>query len=65
VPAAEYAGFLARRDENTILDEEDRFATRNLVKVFPQWNGSVFGRWQVGPEWGLRWSRREDIYWLN
>ena len=65
IPAAEFAGFLARRDENTILDEEDRFATRNLVKVFPQWNGTVAGRWQVGAGWTLRWSRREEIYWIN
>jgi len=65
IAAAEYAGFLARRDENTILDEEDRFATRNLVRIFPQWNGTIVGRWQVGPSWTLRWSRREEIYWLN
>jgi rubrerythrin len=65
IPAAEYAGFLATRDDNTILDEEDRFATRNLVKAFPQWNGTVSGRWVVGSDWRLRWSRREDIYWVN
>ena len=65
IPGAEFAGFLARRDENTILDEEDRFATRNLVKVFPQWNGTVGGRWQVGAAWALRWSKREEILWMN
>jgi replicative superfamily II helicase len=65
VQAAEFGGFLARTDESPILDEEDRFATRNLVKTYPQWDGNVFGRWSVGPGWGLRWSRHEEVWWLN
>jgi hypothetical protein len=65
IRAEEFAGFLARRDENTILDEEDRFATRNLVKGFPQWNGTISGRWQVAGGWVLRLNRREEIYWIN
>ncbi|MGD0949890.1 MAG: DEAD/DEAH box helicase [Candidatus Binatia bacterium] len=65
VQAAEFGGFLARTDESPILDEEDRFATRNLVKTYPQWDGDVFGRWSVGPGWGLRWGRHEEVCWLN
>ena len=65
LPAAEFGGFLARRDESPILDEEDRFATRNLVKVWPQWDGEVAGRWVAGPGWALRWSRREEVQWIN
>ncbi len=64
-PAAEYAGFAARRDESPILDEEDRYATRNLVSVYPQWDGEVVGRWTVGPGWALRLSREETVMWLN
>ena len=65
LPAAEFAGFVARRDENPILDEEERFATANLVTTHPQWDGQVLGRWTVGPGWALRWSRGEEVRWLN
>ncbi len=65
LPAFEFGGFLARRDESPILDEEDRFAARNLVKIWPQWDGEVIGRWGVGPGWALRWSRREEVQWVN
>ncbi|MBD2358149.1 DEAD/DEAH box helicase [Tolypothrix sp. FACHB-123] len=65
IPAGEFAGFLARRDESPILDEEERYATRNLVKTYPQWNGIVAGRWTVGAGWGLRWSQDEEVRWLN
>ncbi|BAC90677.1 DEAD/DEAH box helicase [Gloeobacter violaceus] len=65
IPAAEFGGFLARPNENTILDEEDRYATGNLVKTFPQWDGDVVGRWSVGPDWSLRLSRGEEVRWLN
>jgi hypothetical protein len=65
LPAYEFGGFLGRRDENSILDEEERFATRNLVKAYPQWDGDVIGRWTVGPGWGLRLSRGEEVQWVN
>src|SRR5712692_275364 len=65
LPAAEFGGFLARRDEGSILDEEERFATRSLVTLHPQWDGEVVGRWTVGPEWALRWSRGEEVRWIN
>jgi hypothetical protein len=64
-PAYEFAGFLAKREERPILDEEDRFAVRNLVRLHPQWDGSVIGRWSVGPGWALRLSRIEEVRWLN
>lgn len=64
-PAAEYAGFLALRDESPILDEEDRFAVSNRVTGYPQWGAEVAGRWAVGPGWGLRLSRNEEVRWLN
>jgi replicative superfamily II helicase len=63
--AAEFAGFLARRDESPVLDEEDRYAVRNLVRSYPQWDGDVIGRWRVGDGWTLRLSRREEVQWLN
>ena len=64
-PAMEYAGFAAVKDESPIMDEEDRFATKNLVKVYAQWDGDVSSRWTAGPGWGLRLSREEKVLWLN
>ena len=65
LPAEEYAGFLAKRDEGPILDEEERYAARNLVTMYPQWDGDVIGRWSTASGWGLRLSRNEEVRWLN
>jgi len=65
INSVEYAGFVARRDEAPVLDEEERFATRSLVIGYPQWDGQVIGRWVVGPGWGLRLSHGEKVVWLN
>jgi hypothetical protein len=64
-PAYDFAGFLAKRDERPILDEEDRFAVRNLVKVYPQWDGDVIGRWKLTNGWALRLSHDEEVRWTN
>ena len=64
IPAAEYAGFIARRDEGPILDEEERYAARDLITTHPQWNGDIVGRWATSMGWELRLSR-EEVYWLN
>ena len=65
LPAYEFAGFIARRDEGPILDEEERYAARNLVKLYPQWNKPVRYRWSTGPGWGLRLSQNEEVCWVN
>lgn len=64
-PAAEYAGFVAIRDEGPILDEEERFATRNRVTGQPQWNVGAAGRWTTAPGWSLEWRRGESVRWIN
>lgn len=63
--AIEYAGFLAKRQEMPILDEEERYAMHSNVVGHPQWNGDVIGRWRVGPGWSLMLKRQEKIIWLN
>lgn len=63
--AYEFGGFLAHRDERPVLDEEERFAVRNLVRLYPQWDGDVIGRWRVAGSWSLQLSQREEIHWLN
>lgn len=65
LPGAEYAGFIAYRYEGPILDEEERYAVRNLVDIHPQWDGTVVGRWTVVPGWDLRLSRGEAVRWVN
>ncbi|MEI6778901.1 MAG: helicase-related protein, partial [Chloroflexales bacterium] len=65
LPAAEYAGFLAVRNESPILDEEDRYAVSNRVVGYPQWGAGVVGRWSAGPGWGLRLSAEEEVRWVN
>ena len=57
LPSYEFAGFIARQDESPILDEEERYAERNLVSTHPQWDGDVIGRWTVGSDWALRLSQ--------
>ncbi len=65
IPAFEFGGFIAQRNEAPVLDEEDRIGARNLVAFYPQWNGQVFERWSVGPGWQLQLSRNEEVRWLN
>jgi hypothetical protein len=65
LPSYELAGFVALPDETPILDEEERYAERNLVRTYPQWGGDVVGRWTVGSGWALRLSRNEEVRWVN
>ena len=65
LPCYEFAGFVALPDETPILDEEERYAERNLVRTYPQWGGDVVGRWTVGGGWALRLSRGEEVRWVN
>lgn len=65
LPAYDMAGFIAKADERPVLDEEDRFAVRNLVEVYAQWDGDVIGRWAFANGWALRLSRNEEVRWVN
>ena len=65
VPAWEFGGFLARREERAVLDEEDRVPMANRVRIHAQWDGEVVGRWRVGEGASLRLSRGEEVRWLN
>jgi hypothetical protein len=65
LPGYEYGGFVAQQDEAPVLSEEERFVGRNLVRIHPQWDGPVAGRWRVQEGWSLRLSQRETVYWVN
>jgi len=64
-PGYGFAGFAARKEEHPVLDEEERYAVRNLVKIYPQWDGIVTGRWNLANNWSLRLSKNEQVCWLN
>lgn len=63
-PAYAYGGFIARRDEAPVLNEEERVAMRNLIRAYPQWDGEVVSRWQTAT-WSLHLRRQEEVRWLN
>jgi len=65
IPAYEFAGFLAKPDESPILDEEERYAARNLVSIQPQWDGRITGRWSLASGWSLILRQDEEVRWLN
>jgi hypothetical protein len=64
-PGFEYGGFIAKRDDTPVLEEEDRFATAALVQVHPQHDGRVIGRWQLPTGWTSSLRREENIRWVN
>ncbi|MBX3436016.1 MAG: DEAD/DEAH box helicase, partial [Planctomycetaceae bacterium] len=64
-PAVEYGGFVATRNEAPVMSEEDRFAARDLVRLYPQWDGAVVKRWTVGEGWTMQLRRGETVDWLN
>jgi replicative superfamily II helicase len=65
LPAVEYGGFVATRNEAPVMLEEDRFAARDLVRVYPQWNGTLVKCWTVGDGWQLQLRRGETVDWVN
>lgn len=64
-PAYAYGGFLARRDESPVLNEEDRIPGRNMVRLYPQHDGDIVGRWDLECGWMLVLYRNEGVLWLN
>ena len=65
LPGWEFGGFLAVRDDKPIADEEDRFALASLLRVHPQWNGEVLGRFRLPTGWAAELRREEDVRWVN
>ncbi len=65
ITAVNYGGFIAKRKEMPVLDEEDRTAARNNVSGNPQWNGITVGRWATANDWKLVLSKEEKILWIN
>ncbi len=64
-PGFEYGGFLAKRDDAPVLEEEDRFATAALVQCHPQHDGRVVARWLLPTGWTASLRKEENIRWVN
>lgn len=65
LPGYEFGGFLARRDDAPIMEEEDRFAMANLLKCYPQWNGDIIARYKLPTGWQAELRRNEEVRWVN
>lgn len=61
----EYGGFLAKRDDTPVLQEEDRFAMANLVSCHPQRDGRVTQRRMLSTGWHGVLRREESVRWVN
>lgn len=64
-PAFEYGGFVAKREEAPVMQEEDRYAARDLVRLYPQRSGALSALWTVCEGWRLELRRGERVDWLN
>jgi hypothetical protein len=60
-----YGGFLAVRDDNPVLEEEDRFPISSLVQAFPQHDGHPVCRYDLPTSWFAELRHGEKICWLN
>lgn len=65
-PAMAYAGFVARLDNTSAADEEERWGAKDNVQLHPSWDADrVAGRWRLSEGFLLEWRRGELLYWLN
>ena len=65
LPAYEFGGFLAVRDDAPVLEEEDRFSLANRVRCLPQWDGHEVHRARLPTGWQLSLRHEERVRWLN
>ncbi len=65
LPAHEFGGFLALRDDTPVLEEEDRFSMASLVQAHAQWNGHPVFRYDLPTGLKLQLRYGETVRWLN
>jgi replicative superfamily II helicase len=65
LPGHAYGGFVARRDDTPVLEEEDRYATSALVQAYPQHDGHPMFRYQLPTGWFAELRHNETVRWLN
>lgn len=64
-PGHEFGGFLALRDDNPVLQEEDRFSIASLVTCHPQRDGRVTARRRLPTGWAAEIRAEETVRWIN
>lgn len=64
-PGHEYGGFVAKRDDSPVLEEEDRFAMASMVRCNPQWDGRIMARYELPTGWLSHLRHGEEIRWVN
>jgi hypothetical protein len=65
LPGFEFGGYLAVRNDTPVLEEEDRFARANRVRIYPQRNGQDVGRFELPTGWRAHLARGEEVRWVN
>ncbi len=61
----EYGGFLAKRDDTPVMQEEDRFSIASLVTCHPQRDGRVITRRRLATGWRADLRIDETVRWIN
>jgi hypothetical protein len=65
LPAFDFGGFLAQRDDRPVLDDEERHSAWARVRTEPQWNGKVAQRLRLPGGESAELRREEEVRWLN
>lgn len=65
VPAYAFGGFVARRDDSPVLEEEDRYSRTGVVEAYPQHDGQPVYHYDLPTGWFAELRRNETIQWLN
>jgi Protein kinase domain/DEAD/DEAH box helicase/Domain of unknown function (DUF1998)/Helicase conserved C-terminal domain len=65
IGAHELAGFVARRDDSPVIDEEERISRAGALLCQPQWNGEILSSYLLANDWQAEVSRGEEVRWIN
>jgi DEAD/DEAH box helicase/Domain of unknown function (DUF1998)/Helicase conserved C-terminal domain len=65
LPCHGFAGFLARREDTPVLEEEDRFAMASLLQCYPQHSGRLVAVYELPGGWRAQVRHEEPVRWLN
>jgi hypothetical protein len=65
VRAFAYGGFVAVRDDNPVLEEEDRYGSGLSVEAYPQRDGQPMFRYDLPTNWFMELRRNETVRWLH
>jgi len=61
----EFGGFLAVRDDSSVLEEEERISRNGAVDCYPQWDGDVVARHELPTGFRTELRDGENVRWVN